>query len=113
MRSRYLDIKHIIIYIIVVLIVISIIYQLINKKKYCIFCGRKAKWNRKLKPEVVKQYKLHDMSISFAESQDIYCCEECKAIAGGFRTTKWDCLHDCHIPPKTLDQFDYLDQISL
>lgn len=55
----------------------------------CQFCQKPATLVRKPVPHKIAQMQLFDLDPTFAELQTIYCCEECKAIAGGFRTTVW------------------------
>lgn len=98
MNNRFLGIRYVALYIIILVIIITVVYNLLNKEKVCQFCQRTAKWNRSPKIEAVRVYASRDMTLSYAELQNVYCCDECRAIAGGFRTTQWKCIKDCELP---------------
>lgn len=85
---------------IVVLIVILYMYYSYEIEHECQFCGKIAKWNRTPKIEALATYKKYDMDLSYAELQDVFCCDECMSIAGGFRTTKWKCIRECSLNDK-------------
>ena len=56
----------------------------------CQFCDNEATLVRK--PDAVKVQQVtawQGREPSEAEMQIVYCCADCKPIAGGFRTTTW------------------------
>ena len=60
-----------------------------SQSSKCQFCDNKATMVRKPLEHKIAYRKLFDLEPSYAELQTVYCCDECKAIAGGFRTTVW------------------------
>ena len=55
----------------------------------CQFCTNYATIVRIPDMKIVEHRKTYDLEPGYAELQTVYCCNECKVIAGGFRTTKW------------------------
>lgn len=90
--------KNVIITTIVVVIVITTMYgswyyyhvkYIHGSEHQCQFCDKPAVMVRKPVPHKIEERKLFDIEPGFAELQTVYTCEECKVIAGGFRTTVW------------------------
>jgi hypothetical protein len=75
---------------IIVIVVIYSAYKQYQNATVCQFCQKeKAQWKRIPNLEKIEQFKKLDLEPSHAELQTVLTCNECKASAGGFRTTKW------------------------
>lgn len=62
----------------------------IKKRGVCKFCGNPATMERYPATEIIAKMKKLDLEPSFAELQIIKVCNECKSIAGSFRSSKWE-----------------------
>jgi hypothetical protein len=62
----------------------------IQKRGVCKFCGNPAIMERYPSTEIIAKMKKLDLEPSFAELQIIKVCNECKSIAGSFRSSKWE-----------------------
>ena len=74
--------------IVVIATVIALVSVLSPAK--CQFCDNMATLVRK--PDAIKVQRVTEWQgrePSEAEMQIVYCCVDCKPLAGGFRTTTW------------------------
>ena len=67
----------------------------IEKCGQCKFCGKPATKERYPSPQIITKMKKLDLEPSFAELQIVKVCDDCLAIAGSFRSSKWENLDMC------------------
>lgn len=77
--------------VLIIVIIIVIIIRVVRAKTEikCMFCDKKALHLRKPDHAKIEHYRKFDLEPSYAELLEVYVCDDCKAIAGGFRTTTW------------------------
>ena len=99
--------KLFVIVIIITIIIILLVGKKLIKKRHqkyisneemendgCRFCGKPATSERYPSSKIIAKMKKLDLEPSFAELQIIKVCDECKTIAGSFRSSKWNLLKD-------------------
>ena len=77
----------------IIIISLILVHSLIHKNGLaCEFCNDTANWVRAPNIKIIEHRKNYDLEPSFAEMQTVYCCDKCKTIAGGFKTTVWQSI---------------------